>query len=255
MSDKLTKKHEETAGALVVPDFLKGIHSSEGFDAMDKADLILPRIVVCQAMTPQRKRTSPSFIDGLADGDLFNSVSGQIYGESAEVIPLMFSKSRIYFRDLATGGGILCQSFNGVNGGTISPTCEACPNSQFSADGGSPACNLFYNYPVLILPNRELAVLSLKSSSLKIAKRWNSRMKLLGDKPMYAGVYEIRILEQSNQKGTFFSPVINFRRFVDEGEFDFASQTYASLKGKKIATDETDLEHAEDAFDDEKIPF
>jgi hypothetical protein len=254
MADELTKR--EAPGALVVPEFLKNQHGGEGFDQMDKADLILPRIGICQSMTPQRKKSNLTYIEGLSDGDLFNSVSGQVYGESMEVIPLQFSKSRIYFKDLAQGGGILCQSFNGVDGGTIASTCAACPNSQFGADGLSPACNLFYNYPVLVLPSMELAMLSLKSSALKVAKRWNSRMKLLGDKPMFAGVYEVKIVEQSNQKGTFFSPVISFRRFVQEGEFNLAKELFAGMQGKKITTDETGLnDEAADAMRDENIPF
>jgi len=249
MSQDLAKI--QPAGPLALPEHLRNVHSAEGFEQMDRQDLILPRVSICQAMTPQRKKTSPNFIDNLADGDLFNTITGEVYGGTVELIPLLFSKSRIYFRSLGEGGGILCRSFNAVDGGVLSPTCAACPNSQFSGDGKPPVCNIFYNYPAVILPKRELAVLSLKSTGLKAARQWNSRMKLLGDKPMYAGVYEVAIVEQTNPKGTFFSPVIRFKRFVSEEEYKFTGAIFETLKGRTIQMHEEGLEPGAD----EPAPF
>jgi hypothetical protein len=241
MSQELSKV--SPGGPLALPDHLRDVHDSAGFANMERQDLVLPRLSICQAMTPQRKKTSPNYIEGLADGDLFNTITGETYGGTVELIPMLFSKSRIYFRPMGEGGGILCRSFNARDGGVLSPTCAACPNSQFGADGKPPVCNIFFNYPALVLPRRELLVLSLKSTGLKMARQWNSRMKLLGDKPMYAGVYEVSILEQTNPKGTFFSPNIRFKRFVDAEEFKYAGELFRSLQGRTITTDEEGLEH------------
>lgn len=251
--DKEAITKHEAPGPLVVPDFLKGEHGGEGFDQMGKADVVLPRLALCQAMSPQRKRTNPNYIDGLADGDLFNSVSGEIYGEKVEIIPLQFAKSRIYFKDLSEGGGILCQSLNGVDGGRISETCEGCPNSKFSQDD-LPACTLFYNYPALVVGSHEPVVLSLKSSALKAARQWNSRMKLLGDKPMFAGIYEVKVIATKNDKGDFFTPTISFKRYVTEAEFQLAKNLYEGMKGKHVAADDTGLGEEQTAAD-AKVPF
>ena len=249
MNQELAKTQ---SGALAVPDHLKDVHSRAGFENVTRDDVVLPRLSICQAMSPQRKKANPNFIEGLSDGDLFNTVSGQVYGTSVMLIPMLFTKSRIYFRSLAEGGGILCQSFNGVDGGAIAPICAACPNSQFEANGQAPACSLFMNYPVVVLPQRELAVLSMKSTGLKVAKQWNSRMKLIGDKPMFAGVYKLVVVEQSSTKGNFFSPTISFNRFVDADEFQFVTELFTNLKGQTIRAHDEGLD--KDAQDD-NIPF
>jgi len=248
---------QEGAGPLVVPDFLKGETGGEGFGNMDSKDVIIPRLCFTQALTPQKKKSNVNHIEGLTDGDMFNSVSGEIYGnpeKPIQVIPLQFTKSRIFFKDMTDGGGILCQSFNGVDGGSISPLCADCPNSKFDANGGTPACTLFNNYLSVILPQRELIVVSLKSSALKVARQWNARMKMLGNKPMFAGVYEIKLVETKNSKGEYFVPAITLKRFVNQDEFNYAKETFNNLSGKNVQIHQDDEQHTPEGSE-EDIPF
>lgn len=244
MTEAIEKKQ---TGALAIPSHLQDVHSHEGFGNMSKDDMILPRLGICQSLSPQRKKSDPKHIEGLEEGDLFNTITGENFKTSVDVIPMLFSKTRIYFRSLAEGGGILCQSTNGVDGGSISQTCAACPNSQFAGDGKAPLCNVFFNYPALVLPSQDLTIVSLKSSALKVARQWNSRMQMLaGDKPMFAAVYSISSVTQKSSKGEFFGPVIKFKRFTTAEEFEYAKAIFASLQGKTIKTDETGLGEEEE---------
>lgn len=258
MSDLATR---QAGGALVVPDFLKNERGREGFDQMDRSDVILPRLAICQSLSPQLKASKPEFIKGLADGDLFNSVSEEIYGGEIHLIPIQMSKSRILFNPLNQGGGIKCQSMNGIDGGQICPQgCAQCPNSKFAEDGTPPACNNFYNYPVVLLPAMSPAIFSMKSSAVKVAKRWNARMQLLGDYPMFAGVYKVKTVEQTSNNNTFFSPTITFSRFATEQEFKLAKGFYESFQGKNVMAEaEQELHEEKPAagadIPDEDIPF
>lgn len=248
MSDAIEKRGQS---ALVVPEFLKGVNTTEGLENVSREDLVLPRLSVCQAMSPQRKKTMPQYIEGLADGEMFNTVTKDIYGERVEVIPILYSKSRIYFRDLAAGGGILCQSRNGIDGGTIAPTCEACPNSRFAENGDTPKCNVFMNVVSMILPQRQLIILSFKSTELKAARAWVTLMKSR-NKPAYTQVYSVGVASQKNQKGEFFVRTLDFKRWVTEEEFELVHEEYNNIKSKVIVTDEPD-DHAEES--DEPVPF
>lgn len=250
MSEEIEKFQ---SGPLAVPDFLKGVSGQEGLENATREDMILPRLAVCQAMSPQRKRSNPGFIEGLQDGQLFNTVTKEIYGDGVTIIPIVYSKSRIYFRPITSGGGIQCQSFNGIDGGTIAPTCAECPNSQFGSEGEPPACNVFMNVVAALMPRRELIVLSFKSTELKTARAWVTLMKAR-NKPAFSQVFGVRVIEQSNQKGTFFTRVIDWKRFVDAGEFAYAKAEYESIRGKAIQTDEGH-EQAADAGADEEPPF
>jgi hypothetical protein len=251
MSEDLVK----VGSPLTVPDFLKGETSGEGLEGMSSRDVVLPRLCLCQSLSPQRKESNPLFIDGLKEGQLFNSVSSRIYGRKLEVIPLLFAKARIYFKKMEEGGGIICQSLNGIDGGSICKTCDACPNSKFGSDSSkAPACNLFYNYPAIVVETGELIVVSLKSTGLKTGRQWNSRMKMLGGRPAYAGVYEINTIETKNSKGEFFLETVKFSRFVTEAEYNRAKIEFGSIQGKNVVADTTGLDDEKEEVD-EDIPF
>ena len=249
MSEALQK----TDNKLVVPDFLKGETGGEGLGAMDQRDVVLPRLCLCQSLSPQRKESNPLYIEGLKEGQLFNSVSSHVYGRRIEVIPLLFTKARIYFKKMEEGGGIICQSRNGIDGGVLCKTCDECPNSKFDASGKTPACNLFYNYPAIVVETGELIVVSLKSTGLKTGRQWNSRMKMLGGRPAYSAVYEINTIETKNAKGEFFLETVKLSRFVTELEYQSAKAQFASIQGKTVVADTTGLETEQES--DEDIPF
>ena len=50
----------------------------EGLD-FDTSELQIPFIRIIQAMSPQIKKSDPSFIAGAAQGDVFNTVTGQYW--------------------------------------------------------------------------------------------------------------------------------------------------------------------------------
>lgn len=249
-------------GALAVPDFLKDVHGNAGLENVKKEDLILPRLAICQSSNDERKKSKDKYIEGLNDGDFFNSLTQEIYGTSVMVIPLSFSKSRVYFKPPVGSGIVLCRSLNSIDGGTIAQTCAACPNSKYVNDD-PPICTLFANFPVMLLPNGkdgevELLLMSLKSTALTAAKQWTSRMKSL-NKPAYSSLYEIHTVETTKTKGTFFAPIITRKGFITSEELYFAAEKqFNELKGVTIAVEETNVHEDQDddqVEEDEKTPF
>lgn len=238
-------------GPLSVPDFLKEVKGNEGLENVTKNDIVLPRLAICQSGTPQRKRDNPAYIKGLDEGMFFNTVSQQVYGDKVELIPLLKTQSRIFFRDINEGGGILCRSFNGINGGTLCETCMACPKSV----GFPSECTEFKNITSIVAADGNLIVASFKSTGLAAAKAWLTRMSMM-NKPAYVGVYELSLSSMRNAQGEFYVPKVAFKRFVTEIEFTAAKHEYELLKGKTIQTDE-ELEHDAPVRDagDETSPF
>lgn len=236
---------------LAVPDYLKTVTGREGSENVSSSDLILPRLSICQSTTPQRKPDNSAYIKGLNDGDLFNTVTEENYGRVVEFIPLIYAKSRIYFRDLKEGGGILCSSSNSITpdgGARISPTCATCPKSQFTPDK-APECTNFMNFPSLLLPDLSLIAASFKSTGLKPARQFLNRLEMFSqknDKPYFTGVFELRVVPTKNTKGEFFTPTFTRVRWATQEEYEKALAIYTSLKGKTIQTDETHEEEAAD---------
>jgi hypothetical protein len=234
-------------GPLALPDHLKNVHTREGLENVTKADLVLPRVGISQSTHSQLKRGHALYIEALQQGLFFNDLTNDVYGETIEVIALLKTGSRILFKPLAEGGGILCRSLNGIDGGTISQTCDTCPNSKWQGEEG-PKCTEFLNFPVILASSKQLAVISFKSTALKPARKWVTRMSM-ADKPTYAAVYEIRSNPSKNAKGDFFVPSFKLKRWTTADEYDFASKQYNSLKGRTIVVE------PEAEVEEKDIPF
>lgn len=255
MSKEALVQIDKPGALMAIPDYLKGVHGREGSENVTKDDLVIPRLALCQSMHPERKKSSPKYIPGLEEGQFFNTSNQDVYGNTVQVIPLLKTSSRIYFQDMKQGGGILCRSMNGVDGGTIVPTCASCPNSQ----GYPSACTEFKNILSVLLPSRTVILVSMKSTALKAAKQWISRMQDLTEKlnkPFYTNVFEITTAADKNMKGEYFVPVVKRVGWADEGDFRFAEAKYSELKGMAVKIHES-VEAGEVAQEvsDQDIPF
>ena len=212
-----------------------------GFQNMDRSDWTLPRLGLCQSNSPQRSEGDAKHVEGLKDGQFFNSITQTVYGKSVKIVPLMFFKSRIRFRAMDEGGGILCRSDDGKTGiGDPGGNCEKCLMSQFSQGENKntvpPECDHFYNYAVLVIPPDgeplgpdSLAVMSLKSTGLKTAREFNALLRLKNT-DFFAGVYEVSSAVQKNQaKQSWFTHVIKSAGWVSEAQLTIAKAVYESV--------------------------
>jgi len=235
-----------------------------GLEKADQDDFVVPRIQLAQAMSPELKPSDPMHIPGLAQGQMFNTVTREIYGSEIELIPIMFSKSRVFFRDRGEGGGIKCSSPNGINGGVLSATCEECEFSKWgsrkkdAADNGI-ACTEFKNYPCLVITKDgrvDLASVSMKSSAIKVAKRWNSFMRTRrrpdgAPADVFESIYIIRAVTEKNAKGEFFNFTVNPGAGLnpDDKRYREAAMLYESFSTKGIRVDMSGLDEAADEAD------
>src|SRR5271169_762810 len=156
-------KHQPTNGALTeVPKYLQREAGTPaaGFEEVQSGDMTVPQMRLCQSLTPQRDKQESKYIPGLDEGSYFNTVTGENYGDTVKIVPLMFFKNRVYFQDKKQGGGILCRSDDmktgsvergdHEDGGTFGGSCATCPMAQFGTakggEGKGKACTEFYNF-------------------------------------------------------------------------------------------------------------
>ena len=232
------------AGALVAsedqPAFLarKAGQQARGFEAVEQSDLKLPRLGLAQSQSPQLKKVNPKYIRGLQEGQFFNSLTGEVYGEEVLFVPLFLYKSRIKFNPFEDGGGIDCQSFNGKTGGRHAKACEECAFSKFGEEKGTaPECDLIYNFPAFLGKKRELIVVSFKSTGITAAKDLLSLAKIR-NRDMFAGVYKLSNRDEHKKGNDYKVPVVGNAGWVDAETFDLAEQAEAGLRGKKIEVDQ-----------------
>lgn len=239
-------RKQETTAISEQPDFIK--KSARGLESADSGDITIPRISICQTLTPARKRDNSAYIVGLDEGDLFNTVTKQVYGRELEVIPITFFKNRIKFKE-PIGTGIECVSMNGINGGRLSPTCASCEFSQFG-ENSAPACTNIANFLVMLMTG-EVAIVSLKSTAIKVAKDWNAMMRIKGV-DTFARTYRLSVVPVSKNNMSYYQFKVTDGAWVSAEAYDSAERLHTSMAGKTIAVDESE---ASSQAETEDIPF
>jgi hypothetical protein len=177
-------KPPSTALATTAPDYLSdyATEKPEGFEEVGAGDVKVPRLAVAQKGNPQVEEGNKDYISGLRPGQFFNTTTGENYGKTVHIVPLLKFENRIRFGDMDKGGGILCRSddmIHGVGDNPVNGDCQRCPYAKFGSardgKGKGKACNEFKNFPALTvidakLKSDEPLVWSAKSSHIEAAQ-------------------------------------------------------------------------------------
>ncbi len=249
VAGKGMKKFEE------VPDFLKpDLGKMAGMEKVEQSDILLPRLNVCQALSPQKRKSHSAYIEGLLEGQLFNTVTQEIYGESIEVIPLFFFKNRIKFNPIDMGGGIDCQSANGVDGGRL---CHNCMSCQYSVWGnGAPAvsdvandppkCTMYHNFMCFIPSEMTPVAVTYKATGLKLSKQLLAVQRLTR-LPMYARIYKVAVVTMKDGDNEWYEKKLIPVHYVDQEMYKEMERNFEALKAMNITVDTTG-ETEDDSF-------
>jgi hypothetical protein len=220
------------------PDFLRkqdeeGPARYRGQEEIGAQDMVIPRVAICQSTTPNRKRQNEAiFIEGLQEGQIFNTVTLENYGEEILFTPLLFHKSRIKFTPMDQGGGVECLNPTGRhcalnNGGP-------CIHAQWGKNGEPPACDELYNFPCLVLHENgrapDFAVISFKRTGVAAAKDLNTKIRMR-QSDAFAGTYRLRTAPDKNSAGQdYFIPVIDNAGWVDPETYQKAEEFYEGFR-------------------------
>lgn len=248
------------------PDWLaeemKTAPAKMGFENIDGADIILPRLAVAN-------NTSPEFLDRELDvdmGDIFDNLSKQVLvkqGETITVIPIVVAKSRIRFEKPQPPAPIMCRSLDGkkaiMKGGMreneeATTVCDECVYKQF-ADDKRPECTEFLSF-LLMLPEYNFVVYaaSFKSTGLKLGRRWISQALQTGA-PLFAGKYLLKTKEYSNGSQKWFNFDYEPAGWVSKEEYTKAKSQFETLSGKTWAPSDLGGEGATEAATEGSTDF
>jgi hypothetical protein len=193
MVDALQQK-TATGGvpAVAVEDTFDDLVENEGVgtESIGIDDVRPPRLMLCQSGSPQRKPDNPKQIPGLQELDLFNSLSGEIYGRSVRVVVVRtLGDHWVEFNDDLT---------------VADPNVpEGDPRTEWTNDEEGnrvkPVATQFYDYLLWLIDHNEIVTFSFKSTQITNAIKLNGLLKLplkVGAKvimnpPAWARVYKL----------------------------------------------------------------
>lgn len=236
-SDAGTSMVVLTGGAAdQLPDYLRS-DTSRGNENVGTNDLVIPRLELIQSLSPQRKKTDPAYIEGAEEGMMFNNVTGQLYADHVLIIPVFFRSEFLVWKDRKQGGGQ-----GGFRGAF--ETREAAQHAIEELGEEHLLINdTHLHFCLLIDPKTnevsEIAM-SMAKSKLKISKKWNSLIRMLGG-DRFSRVYKVHAVGDKNAKNEDFfnfAPITQVG-FPSKELYDRALALYDTIAAGGVKVDRT----------------
>jgi hypothetical protein len=241
----MSKKQESTAVATQVngvqeqmPDWLK--KGNAGSEDVGASDMILPRVDVLQALSPQIKKSDPNYIDGAEQGQIFNTVTGEIYGSSVQFIPVLFRKEYTVWKLRKAGGGF-CGAYKSKEEGEAAVAAMQNPVDYECVESHQHFCMLLTDH------GPEEAVFSMTKSKLKVSRALNTLVQIAGV-DRFAKAYRMDAIETSSDKGEFWSFKVHPSGFVSKELYDRGQGLYEMIRAGAADVDRADAGDAAPAY-------
>lgn len=217
-----------------------------GTEDISAEDVRLPRLAIAQGLSPQMTPGDAQFIEGLAMFDMFNDLTGEVYGKGPlQFVPIRRDVRRIEFIPRAEGGGVI-----DLNVPANDPRLLWTKSSpEATKNDKPPAATTFIEFVVLLIrPGKapEPIVLSIRNTN-----KWNRKASdslttfiKMRNAAIYSGLYVVDTkVPGKNDQGTFGVPTIKNNGYLNlavPGEkllFEYAKGFHESLVGKTIVID------------------
>ena len=208
----VAKKKETAVSTDVMDDILE--FAGEGA-AYDSSEMQIPFVRILQAMSPQLKKREAEYIEGSEQGDMFNTVTKQHWtGEDGiTVIPCYQTTKYLEFTPRDQGGG-----FRGEIPAT-DPVLQRTERqgAKEMLPNGNELVKSDQHYCLVVEADGtyQPVVIDMKSSQLKVSRRWKTQIAMQKIKhpktgamitpPLFATQWKFTTVEESNDQGSWFN--------------------------------------------------
>ena len=231
-----------------------------GNENITQDDLALPFLKILSGLDPLLDE-----LDHAKRGDLYNTVSGQVYKgkDGIRVIPCAYQRRYIQWAPRGSGSGAPT---------AIYETQQDCPKVQRSKDdnkdyvvgGDGEYIEETHQHFVLIIGDDgsvETALIAMKSTALKKSRKWNSMMSSITMQgkngpftpPRYSQVYLMKTVQEENSKGSWHNwEMTREGPITDKAIYKRAKDFYDSINSGDVVVKHQD-DSAPTQSDD--VPF
>ena len=250
MNQEANVAKRENAGALATNLF--EADANQGAQNISQEDLALPFLKVLGQLSPEINSRDAKYIKGAQPGMILNTVTGDYYdGEKGiNVLPVFYKRQYIEWQDRGASMGAPV-AIHEVDSDLLSKVTRDKSNKD-RLPNGNYLENTASHFVILMGETPTTALISMKATQLKISRKWNSMMmgiKMQGKSglftpPTYSHIYNLKTVQMSNDKGTWFGwDVSKVGPVQDKSVYDIA-KNFAERVGKgeieaKHGTEET----------------
>jgi hypothetical protein len=231
MNQVTTKKE----GALAVNTF--EADANQGAQNISQEDLALPFLKILGQLSPEVNKRDGKYVEGAEPGKIINTVTNQLFDE-VNVVPCHYKRQYIEWQDRGQSTGAPV-AIHEADSDIISQTTRD-KSYKDRLPNGNYLDNTANHFVLQLGDTPQSALISMKSTQLKVSRKWNSMMmglKMQGKNglftpPTYSHIYKLKTVQMSNDKGTWFGwDVEKVGPVTDKGIYDMA-KSFAISVGK-----------------------
>ena len=199
--------------------------------AIGQEDLALPFLKILGQLSPEVNKRDGKYVEGAEPGMIYNSVSGELFDgvKGIDVIPCFYKLEYIEWKDRGEGLGAPVAIYDSSSDIMSKTTPDA--NYKDRLPNGNYIEKTASHFVIVAGDSPSTALISMKSTQLKISRKWNSMMsgiKMKGANGMFtpasfSHIYKLKTTQMSNDKGTWFGwEVSKVGPVTDKGLYDQA---------------------------------
>ena len=231
MNQVTTKKE----GALAVNLF--EADAQQGAQNISQEDLALPFLKILGQLSPEVNKRDGKYVEGAEPGKIINTVTNELY-DSIDVIPCHYKRQYIEWADRGTSTGAPV-AIHDADSDIVSQTTRG-KDYKDRLPNGNYLDNTANHFVLLCGKNPGTALISMKSTQLKVSRKWNSMMmglKMQGKNglftpPTYSHIYNLKTVQMSNDKVTWFGWDVSKVGPVEQKDLYDMAKTFAVSVGK-----------------------
>ena len=212
--------------------------AAKGLGAIGQEDLALPFLKILGQLSPEVNKRDGKYVEGAEPGMIFNSVSGELYDgvKGINVIPCFYKLEYIEWKDRGEGLGAPVAIYDSSS--DIMSKTKPDANYKDRLPNGNYIEKTASHFVIVSGDSPSTALISMKSTQLKISRKWNSMMsgiKMKGANGMFtpasfSHIYKLKTTQMSNDKGTWFGwEVSKIGPVTDKGLYDQAKSFSESI--------------------------
>jgi len=200
---------KKTAG---LPSNMFEEDAAKGLGKIGQEDLALPFLKILGQLSPEVNKRDGKYVEGAEPGMIFNSVSGELYDgvKGIDVIPAFYKLEYIEWKDRGDGPGAPVAIYDSSS--DIMSKTKPDANYKDRLPSGNYIEKTASHFVIITGDSPSTALISMKSTQLKISRKWNSMMsgiKLKGKNGLFtpasfSHIYRLKTTQMSNDKGTWF---------------------------------------------------
>lgn len=259
------EKVQEKQGSLVSLESQLYSYAEEPVNDISSDIIALPYLNILQAMSPQVQGDKPEYVGGAKPGMIFNNVTKEVFDgkQGVLVVPCAVDHYIAEWRPRDLGGGKIGQY--APSDAAAKPVGVDSKGKPINAAGNNLEETISY-WIIRVTEGGagfEHAVVSMKSTQLKKAKRWNYMLKgymLKGPNglrpaPLFSRIFKLTTVSETNKHGSYYNWEVEPVKQVDDAELLSLAHSFRTVvRSGQVKMSEAELD-ADVTISAEELPF